>query len=89
MLYWCGLCGGPTMAVIAEMCPKIHVTVVDIDKFKINFWNGDINKLPVYEPGLKEIIQKVRNKNLFSNIENAIKQSEIIFIAVNTNQNRR
>lgn len=81
-----GYVGGPTMAVIAEMCPKIHVTVVDIDKFKIDSWNGDINKLPVYEPGLKEIIQKVRNKNLFfsTDIENAIKQSEIIFIAVNT-----
>lgn len=81
-----GYVGGPTMAVIAEMCPEINVTVVDINKSKIDSWNGDINQLPVYEPGLKEIIKKVRNKNLFFSvdIENSIKQSEIIFIAVNT-----
>ena len=60
-----GYVGGPTMAVIAERCPEIKVTVVDQNPQKINAWNGDLDTLPVYEPGLKEIIQQVRNKNLF------------------------
>ena len=60
-----GYVGGPTMAVIALECPDLTITVVDKDSKKIDAWNGDINKLPVYEPGLKSIIKKVRNKNLF------------------------
>ena len=54
-----GYVGGPTMAVIALKCPEIKITVVDINKDKIDLWNGNINKLPVYEPGLSEIIEKV------------------------------
>ena len=57
--------GGPTMAVIALKCPDINVTVVDMNKEKIEKWNGDLEYLPVYEPCLKEIIAQVRNKNLF------------------------
>ena len=53
------------MAVIALKCPEIKITVVDINKDKIDLWNGNINKLPVYEPGLSEIIEKVRDVNLF------------------------
>ncbi len=81
-----GYVGGPTMAVIALKCPDIRVTLVDQDKAKIDRWNGDLDKLPVYEPGLKEIVSKVRNQNLFfsNEIDNAIKESEMIFIAVNT-----
>jgi len=81
-----GYVGGPTMAVIALKCPNIKVTVVDQNQHKIDLWNGDINNLPVYEPGLKEIIDEVRGKNLFfsTNIDQAIDESEIIFIAVNT-----
>ena len=81
-----GYVGGPTMAVIALKCPNIKVTVVDQNQQKIDMWNGDVNNLPVYEPGLKEIINEVRGKNLFfsSNIDQAIDESEIIFIAVNT-----
>ena len=81
-----GYVGGPTMAVIALKCPKIKVTVVDSDSFKINAWNGNLDRLPVYEPGLKDIIAKVRNKNLFfsTDIDNAIQKSEMIFMAVNT-----
>ena len=81
-----GYVGGPTMAVIALKCPNIKITVVDNDKNKIDLWNGDINSLPVYEPGLSEIVSKVRNKNLFfsDNVDKAIKESEMIFIAVNT-----
>ncbi len=81
-----GYVGGPTMAVIALKCPNLKVTVVDQNQDKIEMWNGDINNLPVYEPGLKEIINEVRGKNLFfsTNIDKAINKSEIIFIAVNT-----
>ena len=64
-----GYVGGPTMAVIALKCPDINVTVVDMDKDKIEKWNGDLEYLPVYEPGLKEIIAQVRNKNLFFQIK--------------------
>ena len=63
-----GFVGGPTMSVIALKCPEIKVTVVDINKEKIKLWNGDLDKLPVYEPGLSEIVAKVRNINLFFSI---------------------
>ena len=81
-----GYVGGPTMAVIALKCPDIKVTVVDIDSSKINAWNGPLNKLPVFEPGLSEIIEQVRDKNLFfsKDIDSAIDNSEMIFMAVNT-----
>tara|TARA_B100000989_G_scaffold214088_1_gene162749 strand:+ start:6452 stop:7813 length:1362 start_codon:yes stop_codon:yes gene_type:complete len=82
-----GYVGGPTMAVIAIKCPDIRVTVVDIDKEKIDLWNSkDINDIPVYEPGLGEIVKKTRDKNLFfsNDIDGAIKNSEMIFLAVNT-----
>ena len=82
-----GYVGGPTMAVIALKCPKINVNVVDINPNRINEWNNeDLSKLPIYEPGLDKIIKKTRGKNLFfsTEIENAIKKSEMIFIAVNT-----
>ena len=57
-----GYVGGPTMAVIALKCPHINVTVVDANLEKIKAWNGPLNKLPVYEPGLAEVVEKVRNK---------------------------
>ena len=81
-----GYVGGPTMAVIALKCPDIDVTVVDMNKQKIEKWNGDLEHLPVYEPGLKEIIAEVRNKNLFfsDKIDESIQKSEMIFMAVNT-----
>ena len=81
-----GYVGGPTMAVLSDKCPDINFTIVDIDKQIINLWNGDINNLPIYEPGLKEIINKTRNKNLFfsDDIDSAIEKSEMIFVAVNT-----
>ena len=81
-----GYVGAPTMAVIALKCPHIDITVVDIDIEKIKKWNGPIEYLPVYEPGLSEIILKTRDKNLFfsNEIENSIDNAEMIFIAVNT-----
>ena len=75
------------MAVIALKCPDIHVTVVDLDENKINNWNdSSFENLPIFEPGLKDIIIKTRGKNLFfsTEIDNAISESQIIFMAVNT-----
>ena len=79
-----GYVGGPTMAVIAQKCPHIKVTVVDINESRINEWNSDA--LPVYEPGLNEVVQECRGKNLFfsTDVESAILNSEIIFLSVNT-----
>ena len=60
-----GYVGGPTMAVIADKCPKLNVTVIDIDEEKIKKWNSeDLTKLPIYEPGLEAVIRRCRNKNL-------------------------
>ena len=72
-----GYVGGPSMAVIAFKCPNIKVTIVDSNNDRIDAWNGPLNNLPIYEPGLKEIIEEVRGKNLFfsNQIENTIKNS--------------
>jgi len=81
-----GYVGGPTMAVIALKCPKIKITVVDSNSSKIDKWNGPIDNIPVYEPGLSDIIKKTRNKNLFfsPDIKSGIESAEMIFMAVNT-----
>mgnify|MGYP006235128673 FL=1 len=82
-----GYVGGPTMVVFADKCPDMNITVVDKDKERIKKWNDqDTRNLPVFEPGLEEIIKKVRDKNLhFSNeIEKTIESSDIIFLCVNT-----
>jgi len=82
-----GYVGGPTMAVIAKNCPQISVNVVDINEERINLWNSkDLNNLPVFEPGLSQIVGEVRNKNLIfsSNVEKAIKTADMIFLSVNT-----
>jgi UDPglucose 6-dehydrogenase len=82
-----GYVGGPTMAVIAKNCPEINVTVVDINAARIAKWNSDnLNELPVYEPGLSEIVRATRNKNLFfsTEVDKHIAEADIIFISVNT-----
>lgn len=82
-----GYVGGPTMAVIAYKCPHIEVTVVDMNEQKIADWNGDdLDSLPVYEPGLKDIVTACRGVNLFfsTDIEGAISKAQMIFISVNT-----
>ncbi|XP_031489787.1 UDP-glucose 6-dehydrogenase 5-like isoform X1 [Nymphaea colorata] len=79
-----GYVGGPTMAVIASKCPKIEVVVVDISVSRIAAWNSD--QLPIYEPGLEDVVKSCRGKNLFfsTNIEKHISDSDIIFVSVNT-----
>ena len=82
-----GYVGGPTMAVIADKCPHIQVNVVDINESRIAQWNNeDLNKLPIFEPGLSEIVKKRRHKNLHfsSEIKNGIQNADMIFISVNT-----
>ena len=72
------------MAMIAHNCEDHAVTVVDISQERIDAWNSDT--LPVYEPGLDDLVKKCRNKNLFfsTDVDQAIRESEIIFISVNT-----
>ena len=82
-----GYVGGPTMAVIAQQCPDLKVIVVDKNADRISAWNhSDLNQLPVYEPGLGEIINEVRGVNLFftTAINEAIQEAQMIFMAVNT-----
>ena len=60
-----GYVGGPTMAVIADRCPEIQVTVVDINQARIDAWNdADLSRLPVYEPGLDAVVERARGRNL-------------------------
>jgi UDPglucose 6-dehydrogenase len=79
-----GYVGGPTMAMIAKQCPDISVHVVDLNAQRIGQWNSDT--LPVYEPGLDEVVKEARGRNLrFStDVDQAIQDADIIFIAVNT-----
>ncbi|MGA0986788.1 MAG: nucleotide sugar dehydrogenase [Flavobacteriaceae bacterium] len=82
-----GYVGGPTMTVIAHKCPHIKVTVVDINPERISRWNAEnLEELPVYEPGLAELVQQSRGKNLFfsTEVEKAIDEADMIFISVNT-----
>src|SRR5574344_632268 len=79
-----GYVGGPTMTVIADKCPHIQVTVVDINQARIDAWNSD--SLPIYEPGLDEVVRRARGRNLFfsTDVASAIKDADIIFVSVNT-----
>ena len=82
-----GYVGGPTMAVIAQKNPQIQVTVVDINEARIAAWNNaDLSKLPIYEPGLDEVVAESRGRNLFfdTNVDKAIDEADMIFISVNT-----
>ena len=81
-----GYVGGPTMSVIALKCPHINVTVVDVNPERIKAWLGPLDNLPVYEPGLSEVVKKARGRNLFfsDDIAGNIEKAEMIFMAVNT-----
>jgi UDPglucose 6-dehydrogenase len=82
-----GYVGGPTMAVIAQKCPHIQVTVVDLNEDRIKAWNDeDTDNIPIYEPGLDKIVAEARGRNLFfsTDVEKAIDEAQIIFISVNT-----
>ncbi|PWZ02920.1 putative UDP-glucose 6-dehydrogenase [Testicularia cyperi] len=79
-----GYVGGPTCSVIALKCPHIKVTIVDVNPVRIAAWNSDT--LPVFEPGLDEVVKECRGRNLFfsTDIDSAIKEADLIFVSVNT-----
>lgn len=82
-----GYVGGPTMAVIAHKCPGIKITIVDLNSERIAAWNHeDVNNIPIYEPGLSDIVASSRGRNLFfsTDVEKAIDEADMIFISVNT-----
>ncbi|SAM04446.1 hypothetical protein [Absidia glauca] len=79
-----GYVGGPTCAVLAYKCPDIKVTIVDLSEARIAAWNSD--NLPIYEPGLDQVVFECRGKNLFfsTNVDAAIQEADLIFVSVNT-----
>lgn len=78
--------GGPTCAVIALNCPDIQVTIVDLNQARIDAWNSKDFKLPIYEPGLEDVVRKARGRNLFfsTDVDKAINEADLIFVSVNT-----
>jgi len=82
-----GYVGGPTMAVIADQCPEITINIVDVNEQRIKDWNDkDYSKLPVFEPGLENIIKRCRDRNLHfsTNVKTHISEADMVFISVNT-----
>ena len=79
-----GYVGGPTMAVIAQKCPQHRIVVVDVNEARINAWQSD--QLPIYEPGLEEVVRTTRDRNLFfsTDVDRHIAEADIIFVSVNT-----
>lgn len=79
-----GYVGGPTCAVIALKCPHIQVTIVDLNQARIDAWNSD--NLPIYEPGLDDVVKAARGKNLFfsTDVDKGIAEADLIFVSVNT-----
>jgi UDPglucose 6-dehydrogenase len=79
-----GYVGGSTMPIIASHCPEDRIVIVDINEARIAAWQSD--QLPIYEPGLDEIVWQTRDKNLFfsTEIDRHIAEAEIIFVSVNT-----
>ncbi|KAF9781273.1 UDP-glucose dehydrogenase [Thelephora terrestris] len=81
-----GYVGGPTCAVIALKCPHIQVTIVDLNQSRVDAWNSPDYKLPIYEPGLEEVVRQARGKNLFfsTDVDKGILEADLIFVSVNT-----
>ena len=79
-----GYVGGPTMAVIAQKAPDIKVTVVDMNEARIAAWNSD--RLPIYEPGLIEVVREARGRNLFftTKVKESVAEADVVFVSVNT-----
>ncbi|KZS96813.1 nucleotide sugar dehydrogenase [Sistotremastrum niveocremeum HHB9708] len=81
-----GYVGGPTCAVIALKCPHITVTIVDLNKARVDAWNSPDFDLPIYEPGLEDVVRQARGKNLFfsTDVDKGIEEADLIFVSVNT-----
>jgi UDPglucose 6-dehydrogenase len=78
--------GGPTCSVIALKCPHIQVTIVDLNQARIDAWNSSDYNLPIYEPGLEDVVRQTRGKNLFfsTDVDRGIQEADLIFVSVNT-----
>ena len=78
--------GGPTCAVIALKCANIQVTIVDLNQSRIDAWNSPDFKLPIYEPGLVDVVKQARGRNLIfsTDVDKAILEADLIFVSVNT-----
>ena len=78
--------GGPTCAVIALKCPDIEVTIVDLSQSRIDAWNSEDFALPIYEPGLVDVVRQARGRNLFfsTDVDKGIREADLIFVSVNT-----
>lgn len=82
-----GYVGGPTCSVLAQQCPNVKVTIVDVNPQRIAAWQSeDLTQLPVYEPGLDKVVAECRGRNLFfsTDIDAAIEEAQIVFVSVNT-----
>ncbi|OCH87164.1 UDP-glucose dehydrogenase [Obba rivulosa] len=81
-----GYVGGPTCAVIALKCPHIQVTIVDLNQARVDAWNSPDFKLPIYEPGLVDVVKQARGRNLFfsTDVDKGIQEADLIFVSVNT-----
>ncbi|TCD67367.1 UDP-glucose 6-dehydrogenase 1 [Steccherinum ochraceum] len=81
-----GYVGGPTCAVIALKCPHITVTIVDLNKARVDAWNSPDFDLPIYEPGLVDVVKQARGRNLFfsTDVDKGIREADLIFVSVNT-----
>ncbi|KAG9003808.1 UDP-glucose 6-dehydrogenase 1 [Tulasnella sp. JGI-2019a] len=81
-----GYVGGPTCAVIALKCPHIQVTIVDLNQARVDAWNDKDFNLPIYEPGLVEVVKEARGRNLFfsTDVDKGILEADLIFVSVNT-----
>ncbi|KAE9402689.1 UDP-glucose/GDP-mannose dehydrogenase [Gymnopus androsaceus JB14] len=81
-----GYVGGPTCAVIALKCPHITVTIVDLNQSRIDAWNSPDFQLPIFEPGLEDVVRQCRDRNLFfsTDVDKGIRDAELIFVSVNT-----
>jgi UDPglucose 6-dehydrogenase len=81
-----GYVGGPTCAVVALKCPHIQVTIVDVNQSRIDAWNDPDFNLPIYEPGLVDVVKGCRGRNLFfsTEVDKGIAEADLIFVSVNT-----
>ena len=82
-----GYVGGPSMAVMADRCPGLDITVVDLDKDRIDAWNNIGQRpLPVYEPGLETVLNRVLDRNLrfTTDVNHGIRTADMVFLSVNT-----
>lgn len=81
-----GYVGGPTCAVIALKCPHIKVTIVDLNQARVDAWNSSDYNLPIYEPGLEQVVRETRGRNLFfsTDVDRGIQEADLIFVSVNT-----